>query len=93
MPEDHQHGAHDHGDGALRQARGVGDAREDRLVGKQRRVGLAHNAQVDGPQADLGEDSREDGRNLEDRGQKAGHGAGYGAGEHAHEDGDHRVYA
>ena len=48
-----QHNAQDNGNGGLRQAGHVADGREDGALGEDGRVGLAHDAQVDGPQADL----------------------------------------
>ena len=83
--------AQDDGNGGLRQTGHIADGREYGAFGKNGRIGLAHDAQVDGPQADSGEDSGEDRRNLEDGGQNARDGTRDGAGAHTGQHGEQRV--
>lgn len=64
---------------------------EDSALGKDGRVGLAHDAQVDAPQTDLRQDSGEDCGNLKDGGQDARDGARDGAGAHAGQHGEQGV--
>ena len=83
--------AQDDGNGGLRQTGHIADGGEHGALGKNGRIGLAHDAQVDGPQTDLRKDSGEDCGNLKDGGQNARDGTRDGAGAHTGQHGEQRV--